>query len=68
VSLDVRGFSIAHPPRDVLREAHRRVLGHVAAGEIAVDVEPLALSEVETAWARQGSAHGGTKLVLLPGA
>jgi NADPH:quinone reductase-like Zn-dependent oxidoreductase len=65
-SIDVRGFSVAHPPREVLGEAHRRLLEHVARGDITVDVDALPLSEVARAWEHQRSGAGGPKLVLLP--
>lgn len=66
VSLDVRGFSIAHPEPELKREAHRRLLRHAARGEISVELERFPLSEVAVAWERQGEASGGPKLVLLP--
>jgi NADPH:quinone reductase-like Zn-dependent oxidoreductase len=66
VSLDVRGFSVAHPPLDVKREGHRRLVEHVRRGDIAVDVEALPLADVEAAWTRQRESAGGAKLVLMP--
>lgn len=66
VSLDLLGFSIAHPPADVKREGFLTLTRHVANGDIAVDVEAFPLSEVQTAWERQRQAAGGAKLVLLP--
>jgi NADPH2:quinone reductase len=65
-SLDVRGFSVAHPPREILGEAHRTLLAHVARGELTIDVDPLPLSDVGRAWERQRSCAGGPKQVLLP--
>jgi NADPH:quinone reductase-like Zn-dependent oxidoreductase len=66
VSLDVLGFSVAHPPVDLRREAFSRLTRHVARGEIVVDVERVPLERVEEAWERQRSAAGGAKLVLVP--
>jgi NADPH:quinone reductase-like Zn-dependent oxidoreductase len=65
-SLDVRGFSIAHPDPGAKREAHRRLMRHAARGEITVDLERVPLRDVASAWERQRSARGGPKLVLLP--
>ena len=66
VSLDLRGFSIAHPPIEVRREGYRELAGHVARGEIVLDVERVPLEQVGRAWDRQREAGGGPKLVLVP--
>jgi NADPH:quinone reductase-like Zn-dependent oxidoreductase len=66
VSLDVRGFSVAHPPLDVRREGYLRLTEHVARGDIVVDVERVPLERVGIAWERQRSATGGAKQVLVP--
>jgi NADPH:quinone reductase-like Zn-dependent oxidoreductase len=66
VSLDVRGFSIAHPDPEAKREAHRRLLRHAARGELTVELDRIALSDVASAWERQRLASGGPKLVLVP--
>ncbi len=66
VSLDLLGFSIAHPPADVKREGFLELTGRVARGEIAVDLETFPLADIATAWDRQRHAAGGPKLVLLP--
>jgi NADPH:quinone reductase-like Zn-dependent oxidoreductase len=66
VSLDVRGFSVAHPPVELKRDAYRRLTEYAARGDITVDVERLPLEQVATAWERQRQATGGTKLVLIP--
>lgn len=65
VSLDVRGFSVAHPPDEVKREGHRRLVDHVRRGDIIVDVERVPLAEVAGAWERQRRSAGGAKLVLM---
>ena len=66
VSLDVRGFSVAHPPVELKREAHRRLVEHARRGEIVVDVERIPLADVASAWDRQRQSAGGPKLVLIP--
>jgi NADPH:quinone reductase-like Zn-dependent oxidoreductase len=65
VSLDLCGFSVAHPPVDVRREGYLRLTTHAARGELAVDVERFPLEQVGTAWERQRQATGGAKLVLV---
>jgi NADPH:quinone reductase-like Zn-dependent oxidoreductase len=65
-SIDVRGFSVAHPPDDVKREGYLRLTEHAAKGDISVDVDRLALDEVATAWERQRQGAGGPKMVLVP--
>jgi NADPH2:quinone reductase len=64
-SLDVCGFSVAHPPVAVRREGYLRLTRHVERGEIVVDVERFPLEQVATAWERQREATGGAKLVLV---
>jgi DNA-binding NarL/FixJ family response regulator len=66
VSLDVRGFSVAHAPIEVRREGYLRLTQHVARGEIVVDAQHVPLEQVATAWERQQNATGGAKQVLLP--
>jgi NADPH:quinone reductase-like Zn-dependent oxidoreductase len=65
-SLDVRGFSVLHPPPDRKREAYLRLTKHAADGDIAVDVDARPLDEVAAAWERQRQAAGGPKMVLVP--
>ena len=65
-SLDIRGFSVAHPPLDVRREAYLRLTQHVADGSITIDVDARPLDEVGAAWGRQRQAAGGPKSVLVP--
>jgi len=66
VSLDLRGFRVDLPPPEVRRQGFLDLTRHVAAGDIAVDVEAIPLERVETAWERQRRAEGGAKLVLVP--
>jgi NADPH:quinone reductase-like Zn-dependent oxidoreductase len=65
VSLELCGFSVAHPPIDVRREGYLRLTTHAARGELAVDVERIPLEQVGAAWERQRQAAGGAKLVLV---
>jgi NADPH:quinone reductase-like Zn-dependent oxidoreductase len=66
VSLDIRGFSVAHPPPELKREAYLRLTEHAARGDVVVDVDALPLTDVGDAWERQRSAAGGAKMVLVP--
>ena len=66
VSLDLRGFRVDLAPPERRRQGFLDVTRHVAQGDIAVEVEALPLSEVGTAWERQGRAEGRGKLVLVP--
>jgi hypothetical protein len=66
VSLDLRGFSIAHPEPELRRQGFLDLTRHVAQGDIAVAVEAIPLARVADAWERQRRAEGGAKLVLVP--
>ena len=66
VSLDLRGFRVDLPPPGARREGFLALTRHVAAGDIAVDVERVPLRDVADAWERQRRAEGGAKLVLVP--
>jgi NADPH:quinone reductase-like Zn-dependent oxidoreductase len=66
LSLDVRGFSVVHPPRETRRAAYLALTGHAGRGELVVDVEAFPLEDVATAWERQRRAAGGPKLVVVP--
>jgi NADPH2:quinone reductase len=68
VSLDVRGFSVAHPPAEVRRDGFLRLTEHAARGDVVVDLARYPLEDVQTAWDAQRQASGGVKRVLLPGA
>jgi hypothetical protein len=65
-SLDIRGFSVAHPPPEVKRDAYLRRTEHAANGDVTVDVDRFALDDVAAAWERQRRAAGGAKIVLIP--
>lgn len=64
-SLDVRGFMGLHPEHEIRAEAYTRLGEHVAAGDIVIDFERVALADVASAWERQRSG-AGAKLVLIP--
>jgi len=66
VSLDLRGFSVAHPPREVRRAGYLELTRRVASGEIEIDFEAMPLDQVAAAWERQRKPEGGAKLVLVP--
>jgi hypothetical protein len=66
VSLDVRGFSVAHPPLELKRDAYLRLTQHAADGDIVVDIDQRPLDDVAEAWDRQRRAAGGPKTVLVP--
>jgi NADPH2:quinone reductase len=66
VSLDLCGFSVAHPPLEVRREGYRRLAGLVERGEVVVDVEQVPLDRIATAWERKRAGSGGAKQVLVP--
>ena len=67
VSLDVSGFSVAHPPHEVKRDAYQTLAKHVAGGEIQIDVERVPLADIAAAWERQKTAERRPKLVVVPG-
>src|SRR3954452_10946453 len=51
--LSILGHTNFRAPEDVKREAFRRMVAHAAAGELAVDVERVAIDGVADAWERQ---------------
>jgi NADPH2:quinone reductase len=52
--LELYGFSDFAVPPDVLAEHYRRLVGHAVAGEIQLDVERVALDELQEVWGRPG--------------
>jgi NADPH:quinone reductase-like Zn-dependent oxidoreductase len=52
------------PPRDVLFDAMREVMKRGAMGELRIEMERVALAEVESVWKRAGQA--GRRTVLAP--
>jgi NADPH2:quinone reductase len=67
VSLSVQGFSGAHPPHEVKREAYQRLAQHVASKEIVIEKEVVPLEDIAAAWERQKAAERRPKLVVVPG-
>jgi NADPH2:quinone reductase len=61
--LEIIGHTIFEAPHDDLARGHRAMLGHVAAGELEVDVETYPLERAPEAWdiQRSGPHH---KLVI----
>ncbi len=63
--LQILGYSNFAVPRDELARGYRDLLGHAAAGRIALEHQAVPLERIGEAWTRQA---GGTdvKLVLVP--
>jgi NADPH:quinone reductase-like Zn-dependent oxidoreductase len=51
------------PPRDVLLEAFREVMGYAAKGDLHIDTENVPLADIENAWQRDPSRR---RLVIIP--
>jgi NADPH2:quinone reductase len=51
------------PPMNILLDAYHQAMARAAAGELRIDTERVALSDVEEAWPR---AEHGRRLVLIP--
>jgi NADPH:quinone reductase-like Zn-dependent oxidoreductase len=62
----VLGYTNAMLSPDQQREALEAVLGHAAAGRLAVAHEQVPLSGVSDAWRRQASGQAGVRLVVTP--
>lgn len=61
--LEIVGHSVFETPHDDLARGHRAMLGHVAAGELEVDIETYPLEQVAEAWDAQ-RAGPAQKLVV----
>jgi NADPH2:quinone reductase len=61
--LEIIGHTVFEAPHDDLARGHRAMLGHVAAGELEIDIETYPLERAAEAWEAQkaGPAH---KLVV----
>ena len=66
-ALDIRGMAVFHAPLEVRRRAYRDLTGHPSRGAITVDLAPVPLTEVATAWEQQRGGPG-VKQVLTAGA
>lgn len=64
-NLSILGHTNYSVPEDELTEHYHRLVGHVQAGDIVLDVERVPLDDVASAWRRQAEG-AGTKLVLVP--
>jgi NADPH2:quinone reductase len=64
-SLSILGHTNYAVPPDELAEHYRRIVTHVAAGDIRFDVERYPLDAVTEAWRRQAEG-AGAKLVVVP--
>jgi NADPH:quinone reductase-like Zn-dependent oxidoreductase len=62
----VLGYTNAMLSPEQQRGALEAVLGHAAAGRLAVAHERLPLAEVGDAWRRQSAGRAGVRLVLKP--
>jgi NADPH2:quinone reductase len=51
------------PPMNILLDAYHQAMARAAAGELRIDTERVALSDVEEAWPR---VEHGRRLVLIP--
>jgi len=65
-SLNLLGHTNFAIGGEELAEHYGRLVGHVLAGDITLDVERVPLENVADAWRRQAQG-AGTKLVLVPG-
>jgi sugar/nucleoside kinase (ribokinase family) len=63
--LVIMGHTNFAAPPEVKREAYRRLAEAAAAGEVKVEVDPLALAQVGEAWSRL-AAGSHRKIVLVP--
>ncbi len=63
--LVIMGHTNFAAPPEVKREAYRRLAEAAAAGEVKVEVDPLALAQVGEAW-RRLAAGSHRKIVLVP--
>lgn len=62
---DIRGYANYHASAEMRSSAYRRLAELARDGKLVIDIEPLALAEVQRAWQRQ-RAGAGHKLVLVP--
>ena len=63
--LVIMGHSNFAAPAEVKREAYISLTAAAAAGELAVEVDPLPLEQVAEAW-RRLAAGSHRKIVLVP--
>lgn len=63
--LQIIGHSVFETPIDVMHAAHLALLGHVASGELVVELETHPLDDVSRAWELERSGPPA-KLVVVP--
>jgi NADPH2:quinone reductase len=63
--LDLLGYTNLRVPHEDLARGFEELVGHAAAGRVAIDLERVPLEQGADAWARQ-AAGADTKLVLTP--
>lgn len=51
------------PPREVLVDALEKVFAYAASGELQIDLERVALADIEQAWQRD---QQGRRIVIIP--
>jgi NADPH2:quinone reductase len=64
-NLNIHGHFAFGVPAEVFGEHYPRLVRHVLAGEIKLDVEPVPLADLADAWRRQAAGEAA-KLVLVP--
>jgi NADPH:quinone reductase len=64
-ALDLHGHSTPLAPRDVLRREYEALVGHVARGEIELEIERVPFDQIADAWRRQADGSPKRKLVVL---
>ncbi len=64
-ALKIGGYANYHVPAEARHAAYRRLIEFATAGQLQVDVERVALRDIEAAWERQ-QAGPSRKLVVIP--
>ena len=63
---ELYGFTDYAVPPNEFREHYLRLVDHVAAGEITLDIETYPFERVTEAWARQAAGANAKIVVTLP--
>ncbi|MBA3428584.1 MAG: hypothetical protein H0U07_08450 [Actinobacteria bacterium] len=63
---EIYGFSLFFVPPDVFRQGYLELVGHAAAGRIAIEIEPYPLDRIGDAWERQQQSPNA-KIVITNG-
>ena len=64
-SADILGFANYHAPIEEQARAYAALCQHAAEGRITMDIEPLELPEIASAWQR-AQAGSSRRFVMLP--